>query len=177
MKTETFDPVTLGSAEPDVADCVELMRSLQQLNRARRRSDNHRQDAGTLMMLSNLEGTPGARISAIADLLLIDISAASRQISALEAAGLVVRVKDECDHRAQLVRLTGSGESTLASARQTYGSDIARRISSWSGDDLRTLNGLLRRLADDLVAGEPGCSKTPLAHSTQYNRTESVSHS
>lgn len=145
---------------PSTSDCVDLLRSLQNLTRARRRSARYKQDAGALMMLSALDGTSGLRVSFLAELLMVDISAASRQVSALEGAGLVARVKDEADHRAQLVRLTPAGESALAVACETAGSDIADRISSWTVQDVRTLTALVHRLAADLVASEPGCAKS-----------------
>lgn len=150
---------------PTTQDCVELLRSLQQLTRARRRSTKYKQDAGALMMLSALDGSAGVRVSTLAEMLMIDISAASRQVSGLEAAGLVARVRDEVDHRAQLVRLTNAGEMALTAACETAGSDIAGRISTWSDQDVRTLTELVQRLATDLVASEPGCAKSqPAAH-------------
>ncbi|WP_222618249.1 MarR family winged helix-turn-helix transcriptional regulator [Nakamurella sp. PAMC28650] len=163
MKTETTPPTT--------ADCVDLIRSLQQLTRARRRSTKYKQDAGALMMMSALDGTPGARVSALAEMLMIDVSAASRQITALEAAGLVGRVKDDLDHRAQLVRLTPAGESALSAAAETAGSDIADRITHWSETDVRALTQLVRRLATDLVASEPGCARS---HPTAVRRPVAV---
>lgn len=112
------------------------------------------------MMLSALDGGTGMRISALAELLVIDISAASRQVSALETAGLVGRIRDAADHRAHLVRLTRDGELALVQAAETAGSEIANRISAWSETDVRSLTALVRRLADDLVASEPGCART-----------------
>ncbi len=147
-------------APPSTSDCVDLLRSMQNLTRARRRSARYRPDAGALMMLSALDGTSGVRVSALAELLMVDISAASRQVSALEGAGLVTRVKDEADHRAQFVRLTSDGESALAVACENAGSDIADRIASWTVQDVRSLTALVHRLAADLVASEPGCAKS-----------------
>ncbi len=148
------------TGEPSTADCVDLLRSLQHLNRARRRSTSNRADAGTLMMLSALDGCTGMRISALAEILMVDISAASRQVSALEAAGLIGRVRDDADHRAHLVTMTPQGQAALAEAAETAGSDIAHRISAWPDTDVRLLTDLVRKLADDLVASEPGCAKT-----------------
>jgi DNA-binding MarR family transcriptional regulator len=152
--------VTTQNTEPSTADCVELLRSLQQLTRARRRATRTRPDAGALMMLSALDGTTGMRISVLAEILMIDISAASRQVASLQTAGLIGRIRDEADHRAQLVRLTPAGESELAVACNSAGSEIAGRISDWAESDVLLLTGLVRKLADDLVASEPGCAKT-----------------
>ena len=112
------------------------------------------------MMLSALDGCTGLRISALAEILMIDISAASRQVSALEAAGLIGRIRDDADHRAHLVTLTPQGQSALAEAAEAAGSEIAHRISAWPETDVQLLTALVRRLADDLVASEPGCAKT-----------------
>lgn len=143
-------------------DCVELLQAMQQLARARRRSMRHHPDASGLMVLSALDGcAEGMRISALAELVMLDISAASRRITALEAEGLLDRIPDAADHRAQLVRLTAEGRSTLAAAVQAAGSDLAGRITGWSESDVHTLTGLARRLAVDLVASEPGCTRSP----------------
>jgi DNA-binding MarR family transcriptional regulator len=143
-------------------DCVDLLRALQQLARARRRSMRQHPDASGLMVLSALDGcADGMRISNLAELVMLDVSAASRRIAALEAAGLLDRVPDPVDHRAQLVRLTEDGRSTLAEAVRATGTDLAGRMTGWSDTDIRTLTGLARRLAGDLVASEPGCTRSP----------------
>ncbi len=143
-------------------DCVDLLRALQQLARARRRSMRQHPDASGLMVLSALDGcTDGMRISTLAELVMMDVSAASRRIAALEGDGLLDRIQDAADHRAQLVRLTAEGRSRLAVAARAAGSDLASRVTGWSDADLRTLTGLARRLAGDLVASEPGCARSP----------------
>ena len=161
--------------EPDpqsIDDCVDLLAALQQLSRARRRSMRLHQDASGLMVLSALETCPdGMRISALAELVLLDVSAASRRIAALEADGLLDRITDAEDHRAQRVRLTERGRSTLAAEARAAGSDLAGRIPTWSDADISTLTTLARRLAGDLVAGEPGCARSPNpARSTRPTR-------
>lgn len=150
------------SIRTSVDDCVELLGSLQQLARARRRSMREHPDASGLMVLSTLDGCPdGMRISALAESVMLDVSAASRRITALEAAGLLDRVQDVDDHRAQRVRLTAAGRSTLAAATRAAGSDLAGRMTGWSPADIHALTGLARRLAGDLVASEPGCTRSP----------------
>jgi len=162
-----------ASTAPSTEDCVELLRSLQQLTRARRRSLKNKQDAGALMMLAVLEGCPGMRISALAEVLMVDLSAVSRQVSALEARGLIGRIRDEADHRAQLVRLTIDGQLALAAAAQASGSDMAQRVSDWSEADIRLLTGLVRKLADDLTAGQPARTRT---HPTRPKSLPGVAH-
>lgn len=143
-------------------DCVDLLQAMQQLARARRRSMRQHPDASGLMVLSALDGAAdGMRISALAELVMLDVSAASRRIAALEADGLLDRIQDAADHRAQLVRLTAEGRSRLAGAARAAGSDLASRITHWSDADVHTLTELARRLAADLVASEPGCARSP----------------
>ena len=114
------------------------------------------------MMLGALEGMDGMRVSALAEILMIDISAASRQVSALETAGLVARIKDEVDHRAQLITLTPAGSAALSDACQTAGSEIAAQITAWSSHDVRLLTRMLWALGTDLVAAQPGTAKAQL---------------
>ncbi len=145
-----------------IDDCVELLSALEQLSRARRRSIKRHQNASSVMMLAALHGCPdGLRISALAEVVMVDVSAASRLVTSLEATGLTDRVTDAADHRAQLVRLTDQGRSALADAVRVAGTDLAARVSNWAEVDIRTMTNLARRLASDLVASEPGCTRTP----------------
>ena len=155
-------------------DCVGLLQALQQLARARRRSMRQHPDASGLMVLSALEGcADGMRISTLAESVMLDVSAASRRIAALEAAGLLARVPDPADHRAQLVRLTADGRSTLVAATHAAGADLAGRMTGWSTADISTLTGLARRLATDLVASDPGCARSPGANRQHAGATSS----
>ena len=100
------------------------------------------------MMLSALDGSQGGvRISTLAEMLMIDLSAASRQVSTLQAGGLIARIRDDADHRAQLVRLTAAGRSALAAAAEKAGSEIAQRIADWPGTDVLLLTALVHKLA------------------------------
>lgn len=147
-------------SRPATEDCVQLLGALQQLTRARRRSMRQHPDASGLMVLSALDGcTEGMRISALAELLMLDVSAASRRVTALEATGLLDRITDAVDHRAQRVRLTAAGRSALAVAAHAAGSDLAARMTTWSDADIHALTELARRLAGDLAASEPGCAR------------------
>lgn len=154
-----------------IDDCVDLLQALQQLMRARRRSMRRHPGASGLMVLSALEGcAEGMRISALAELVLLDVSAASRRIAALEADGLLDRIPDVDDHRAQRVHLTAKGRSTLAAEARAAGADLAGRIPQWSDSDIHTLTDLAQRLAGDLVAGDPGCARSPHSGTTRPTR-------
>src|ERR671932_19145 len=66
-----------------------------------------------LSALAAVERLGPARVSAVAEALHVDLSVASRQISALTAAGHVRRDPNPQDARSHLVAITASGQSAL----------------------------------------------------------------
>ena len=92
------------------------------------------------------------RPSDLAEQLLVDLSSLSRRLTTLENRGLVARVVDEQDRRAQIVALTPAGSALLASLRESAGASLAKTLSAWSLRDLDTLASLLARLDQDLGA-------------------------
>lgn len=138
-----------------------LMRALQDV--AIIRKDLVRIAAATcpmsaLAMLGVLERTGGIRVGALADLLHVDISVASRQLAQLEASGYVVREADPDDRRAHLVDLTPSGRLELESVKASVADRFSHALDGWSETDVAELTERLRRLRSDLdpvVAREP----------------------
>lgn len=99
------------------------------------------------------------RLSDLARLLGIDLSTASRQVHALQEAGLVERTTVEEDRRAALLSLTAGGRATverILSARRVVITEI---LEGWSAEQRRELARVLGHLADDIVAF--GCQDRP----------------
>jgi DNA-binding MarR family transcriptional regulator len=90
------------------------------------------------------------RCSALAARLCVDVSVASRQVSALERAGYVVRRPDPLDGRASLMSLSDEGVAALARVRALRGQWAFGALEHWSEDEARQFSVLLERLADDL---------------------------
>lgn len=92
------------------------------------------------------------RISDLAAKVELDSSTVSRQIKALEEAGLVERTTDPADGRASLVQLSEQGRVIMQAAFQRRFRRIEAVLESWSDRDRSHLQRLLTRLAADLQA-------------------------
>ncbi|MYT75192.1 MarR family transcriptional regulator [Streptomyces sp. SID8367] len=95
-------------------------------------------------LLSHLDERGGCRATDLAAHYALDKSTVSRQVSALERSGLVVRRVAPDDHRVQVLHPTEAGAEILrqvtVSRRRLFGD----RLTDWPADDLA-------RFADYLV--------------------------
>ena len=139
--------------------------SLHAINRAlKHRARIEHGDSLALLTVLTTVASPGrARASDLADQLMIDLSSMSRRLSALEAQGLIKKVVDEGDRRAQLVALTADGRDLLHSLRQNAVDRMSGILSDWSQHDLDQLSRLLLRLEGDLAAAEGEQATSSLA--------------
>jgi DNA-binding MarR family transcriptional regulator len=101
-------------------------------------------------LLAFLEQGGEQRCSALAARLHVDVSVASRQVSALERAGYVGRRPDPIDGRASLISLSREGVAALARVRKLRSQWAFGALERWNEDEARELSALLERLADDL---------------------------
>jgi len=93
----------------------------------------------------------GLRCSAVAERMGLDVSVASRQLSALDALGLTVREPDPTDGRAWLSRITPAGAELLARLRERSHRLLKVALSTWHEDELVALLHQLSRLNHDLL--------------------------
>ena len=104
------------------------------------------------------------RVSEVAPLLGVDVSVASRQVTALVSAGQVSRTPDGRDRRAHIVGATPAGQRVLRQSHRRMVSAFERVLTHWSDDDVRQLSAGLERLREDYVAlsvdGENGPGAT-----------------
>jgi DNA-binding MarR family transcriptional regulator len=101
-------------------------------------------------LLHPLEQNGEQRCSALADQVGVDVSVASRQVSALERAGYVQRRPDPVDGRASLIRLSEAGAAALAHTRDVRSQWAEEALSDWTEDEARQCTALLEKLADGL---------------------------
>lgn len=90
------------------------------------------------------------RVSDVARRLSVDLSVASRQVAALEAAGYVRRDPDPEDRRAQRVSTTDAGRRVLGECHRRMVGAFARALEDWSADDVAALSAHLERLREDV---------------------------
>ncbi|MBO9533973.1 MAG: MarR family transcriptional regulator [Solirubrobacteraceae bacterium] len=86
------------------------------------------------------------RVSDIAQELHVDLSVASRQITALVDAGHVERREDPEDRRAHLVSLTDAGFAVLLGAHERMVEQLQHAVADWSDDEIHTLASGIERL-------------------------------
>jgi len=99
-----------------------------------------------------LDGSEGRRLTDMSDLLQREKSTLTRIVDRLEHEGLVQRIADPHDRRAQRVLLTPSGSDRLAQARQAHRHSLEQRLSALSIQEQKQLADLLNKLRQGLRA-------------------------
>ncbi len=132
------------------AAAAELVGALFDVIYALRR--DHGEPSATMPVLVRLSVTGPVRAAELADALHLDQSTVSRHVCTLEGDGLVARDTDPADGRAQLVRLTPSGEAAVAVMVADRVGRFEAAISGWPENDVETLARLLHSFIDGLTA-------------------------
>ncbi|MET9494799.1 MarR family winged helix-turn-helix transcriptional regulator [Streptomyces sp. NPDC006552] len=140
-------------AEPDrTADRVSAVETIQReltsfARRARATAARMHPELSlvSFTLLSHLDERGGCRATDLAAQFALDKSTVSRQVAALERAGLVMRRVEPDDHRVQVLLPTPAGAEILAqvtvSRRQIFG----ERLAEWPVEDLMRFAGYLER--------------------------------
>lgn len=105
-----------------------------------------RLDRLALMILGTLSHRGPSRLTAIAEICGFDPSTASRQVSALEQAGLLERTTDPDDRRAVLLKASPKGKRLLQRLEVGRRKRLERILSGWTPDEVATFTDLLGRL-------------------------------
>lgn len=92
------------------------------------------------------------RLSEIAERVHLDISTVSRQVSSLVSLGLIAKVADPSDGRAQMLTLTDEGQQMVIDIRAVRNRWLGEVVTDWSDADLATFDTLLTRFAIDVEA-------------------------
>ncbi|MFI0236054.1 MarR family winged helix-turn-helix transcriptional regulator [Streptomyces sp. NPDC016845] len=87
-------------------------------------------------LLSHLDERGGCRATDLAAHYALDKSTVSRQVAALERAGLVMRRVDPDDHRVQVLLPTPAGAEILAQVTVSRRKMFGERLADWSEQDL-----------------------------------------
>lgn len=99
-------------------------------------------------LLSHLEYEGGCRATDLAAHYTLDKSTISRQVGALEKAGLVERRLDPADHRVHVLHLTGRGVEVLAQVTDARRVAFRERLAEWNELDLEKFAECLLRYND-----------------------------
>jgi DNA-binding MarR family transcriptional regulator len=129
-----------------------LLRGLKGINGHVLEASGVRCEQAGAAVLSRLELLAPVRLTDLALALGLDPSSVSRQVTALERFGLVVREKDPADQRAQRLHLTDKGSDVVAALRRARAEALERLTPGWSAHDIDDLTDRLARLNHELEA-------------------------
>jgi DNA-binding MarR family transcriptional regulator len=101
-------------------------------------------------MLASLRVTGPVRPSFLARRTGLEAPLVSRELRALVLDGYVRRAADPTDGRAGIVDLTAKGRRAADAYRAATDDLAAEAFEDWTAADLRTLAGLLERVAVDI---------------------------
>lgn len=93
-----------------------------------------------------------ARISTLAEVVHSDVSTVSRQVSHLVGHGLLAKVSDPDDGRAQRVALTEDGQALVQRLQDGRGKWIQRMLADWDDDKARDFTRYLHEFVAELSA-------------------------
>ncbi|MDP9443146.1 MAG: MarR family transcriptional regulator [Actinomycetota bacterium] len=96
-------------------------------------------------ILCRLDDEGPQRLGAIATAFGLDPSTITRQVQALERAGLAARTADPGDRRASLLDLTSAGRHAAQVTRQHRREALMRLLDDWTDADLTDFARLLER--------------------------------
>lgn len=105
-----------------------------------------------LSALAAVQRLGRARVGEVAEALHVDLSVASRQLTALATAGHVRRERDPQDLRSLFVEITDAGLEALREAHEKMLDAFADAVARWNDEDVGQLAQLLARLREDYAA-------------------------
>lgn len=127
-----------------------LMRLGETTRRATPVAPHRALDRAAYVILRHLADAGPQNVSALADRLGLDGSTVTRQVSAMQRDGLVVREADPRDGRGTVIAPTASGLRRMSAVRAARTDLYGRILSSWTEDDRERLADLMGRLIDAL---------------------------
>ncbi|MET8234180.1 MarR family transcriptional regulator [Micromonospora sp. NPDC005298] len=143
------DEITLGRIETEVAL---LMRFGEATRRATGTAEHRVLDRAAYVILRHLAEAGPQNVSALAARLNLDGSTVTRQVSALQRDGLIVRAPDPTDGRGTVISPTAAGLQRMAAVQSARTRLYGDMLSDWSAEDRTALATLLGRLNQALVS-------------------------
>ncbi|GAA2377771.1 MarR family winged helix-turn-helix transcriptional regulator [Dactylosporangium salmoneum] len=112
------------------------------------------------VLLSRVAVDGPFRLSALATDVSLDLSTVSRQVAALEGAGLVRRFQDPSDKRASLVEVTDVGREVFAENRDRWLAIWRELLAEWEPEQRREFAALFTRLNESISERLPQTGTT-----------------
>jgi DNA-binding MarR family transcriptional regulator len=119
------------------------------LERLARRSDIHRDlDRASYLLARTLEATGPISLNDLAGRLGLDATTVTRQVSTMEAQGLVHRRAEPADGRVSLIALAPTGEKKMRAEQRARRARVQELMAGWPKRDQVELGRLLGKLND-----------------------------
>lgn len=134
------------------SEFASLLHGLKDLNAYSLETSGIRCEQAGAHVLGRLALLGPVRLTELAHALGLDPSSVSRQVTALERSGWVVREKDPQDQRAQRLELTDKGRVVVGLLREARQQALRELTPDWSEQDITDLTSRLARLNTDLIA-------------------------
>lgn len=144
----TTTPVDPQSAERVSLGLIRVMKLMQALRQHAPRI-HPAVEAAAYPLLFNLAAEP-RRVSALAECVHSDVSTVSRQVSTLVGHGLLEKVSDPDDGRAQVVRLSDEGHDLLRQLQEHRSSWFGQLLDGWSSEEAQEFATYLERFGATL---------------------------
>ncbi|GAA4246913.1 MarR family winged helix-turn-helix transcriptional regulator [Dactylosporangium darangshiense] len=112
------------------------------------------------VLLSRIAVDGPFRLSALATDVSLDLSTVSRQVAALENAGLVRRLPDPSDKRASLVEVTELGREVFAENRDRWLAIWEELLAGWTPRQRQLFAELFTRLNESIAERLPQTGTT-----------------
>ncbi len=183
MTTETETMVQAETAQTLSHTLVRVMKIMSAMKHQAPRQ-HPAVDPSHYPVLFGLSGAP-QRVSAVAESIHSDVSTVSRQVSHLVQHGLLEKIGDPDDGRAQLLSLSPAGREVIDKLVRGRGQWFGQLLASWADEDVRAFDAYLTRFGDDLEAfkarvGAPNPTVTlpasTLPTSTSETTTQELAH-
>jgi DNA-binding MarR family transcriptional regulator len=134
-----------------LSEFASLLHGLKELNAHTLETSGIRCEQAGAHVLGRLDALGPVRLTDLAAALGLDPSSVSRQVTALERSGWIVRERDPHDQRAQRLNLTAKGRDVVALLREARHDALRRLTPDWSDQDINDLTSRLARLNTDLT--------------------------
>ena len=153
MPTETMPDRTRVRPETAQALSNTLVRVMKIMSAMKHQAPRQHAavDPSHYPVLFCVAGAP-QRVSAVADSIHSDVSTVSRQVTHLVHHGLLDKIGDPDDRRAQLLSLSPSGREVIDKLVRGRGQWFGELLASWTDEDVRAFDAYLTRFGDDLEA-------------------------
>jgi DNA-binding MarR family transcriptional regulator len=133
-----------------------LMRRVQRMQDRRSDPGQPGLDRAAYLLLGQLVWEGPDRLSALAAEMCVDLSAVSRQVAALEAAGFVTRTPDPADRRASRIAATEAGTELFLKKRDRFLALLRTLLAGWTAAERANFADLMSRFNRAMAAHDEG---------------------